>query len=63
MLVKGIQRLKMAFPQPNNPSLEDTLASFDNIPLFMKSLPEEAFDDTAISALQSLVHEGTPDGE
>ena len=54
----------MAFPQPqqNDTSVEETLASFESIPLFMKSLPEDAFNDTAISALQSLVHEGTPDG-
>lgn len=38
------------------------LADFDNVPLFMKSLPEEDSDNVALSALQSLVHEGTPDG-
>ena len=56
--------LAMAFPQPqqSDTSVEETLASFESIPLFMKSLPEDAFNDTAISALQSLVHEGTPDG-
>jgi hypothetical protein len=28
----------------------------------MKYLPEDASDDPVISALQSLAHEGTPDG-
>ncbi|OBZ76696.1 Hsp70/Hsp90 co-chaperone CNS1 [Grifola frondosa] len=47
------------FPQPA--SIDDQLASLDKIPLFMKSLPSEGADDTAISALQSLAYEGTPD--
>ena len=47
-------------PQPA--SIEDALASFDSVPLFMKSLPQEDTDDTVLSALQSLVHDGTPDG-
>lgn len=50
------------FPQPPSVSAEDELASFDNVPLFMKSLPEDAEDNPAIEALQSLAHEGTPDG-
>ena len=40
----------------------ETLASFDLVPLFMKSLPEETGEDSALAALQSLVHDGTPDG-
>ena len=45
------------------PSREaETLASFDSVPLFMKSLPEDSSQDTALAALQSLVHEGTPNG-
>lgn len=47
-------------PQPA--SVEDTLAAFDSVPLFMKSLPQGDTDDTVLSALQSLAHEGTPDG-
>ena len=41
---------------------EEVLAAFDSIPLFMKSLPEEDNRDPALSALQSLIYEGTPDG-
>lgn len=47
---------------PEVPSFEEKLKEFDSIPLFMRSLPEEGVDDVAISALQSLVYEGTPDG-
>lgn len=49
-------------PQPPSISVEDKLASFDNVPLFMKSLPDDAAENSVIEALQSLVHEGTPDG-
>ena len=48
------------FPQPA--SLEGKLQEFDSVPLFMRSLPEDDTDDIAVSALQSLAHEGTPDG-
>jgi small subunit ribosomal protein S7e len=49
-------------PQPlPKPTLEEKLAAFDSIPLFMKSLPDDP-DDPMIAALQSLAHEGTPDG-
>ena len=50
----------VSLPQPA--SIDEKLAAFDNIPLFMKSLPEDGTDDVAISALQSLAYEGTPDG-
>ena len=52
------------FPQPlqNEKSPEEKLAELESLPLFMKSLPEDASDDPVISALQSLAHEGTPDG-
>jgi hypothetical protein len=43
-------------------NVEESLARFDDIPLFMKSLPEDDTDNAALSALQSLVCEGTPDG-
>lgn len=52
------------FPQPlwNGRTAEEKLAELESLPLFMKSLPEDASDDPVISALQSLVHDGTPDG-
>ena len=57
----------MALPQPppQQISYEQKMKEFDSVPLFMRSLPdsEALTDDTAISALQSLAHEGTPDGE
>jgi len=38
-------------------------AEFDSVPLFMRSLPSEDQDqDVSMQALQSLVHDGTPDG-
>ncbi len=50
-------------PQTTQAGDVDTLlAGLDNIPLFMKSLPEDESENAALSALQSLVHEGTPDG-
>jgi len=53
----------VAGPQPApRPADEEVLAGFDNIPLFMKSLPDDATEDHSISALQSLLYEGTPDG-
>ncbi|KAF8529157.1 hypothetical protein BU17DRAFT_37747 [Hysterangium stoloniferum] len=48
----------MAFPQPI--PTDEKLREFDSVPLFMRSLPEDATDDVAISALQSLAYEGTP---
>lgn len=53
----------MAGPKPR--SYEDALKAFDSVPLFMRELPEGKIDessDVALSALQSLVHEGPPDG-
>ncbi|RXW25786.1 hypothetical protein EST38_g77 [Candolleomyces aberdarensis] len=37
------------------------LKAFDDIPLFMKSLPDDESENPAIAALQDLVYEGTPD--
>ncbi|KAI0677475.1 40S ribosomal protein S7 [Trametes maxima] len=48
-------------PLPAPPPLAEKMAAFDSVPLFMKSLPEDATEDAAISALQSLAYEGTPD--
>jgi len=42
------------------PTEEEALASFDSVPLFMKSLPDDEEDPT-LAALQSLIYEGTPD--
>ena len=52
-------------PQPlTSDDLQAKLDSFDSIPLFMKSLPDEdVADNNTLAALQSLAHEGTPDGE
>ncbi|KAF9481982.1 40S ribosomal protein S7 [Pholiota conissans] len=51
----------MVGPAPKErPSEEEVLAAFDSVPLFMKSLPEDDSDPT-LSALQSLIYEGTPD--
>ncbi|KAJ3569356.1 hypothetical protein NP233_g5103 [Leucocoprinus birnbaumii] len=47
-------------PAPERDSA-DFLAGFDDVPLFMKSLPDEDTENTALSALQSLAYEGTPD--
>jgi hypothetical protein len=44
------------------PTEDEALAAFESIPLFMKSLPEDDIENPAISALQSLIYEGTPDG-
>ena len=52
----------MTFPQPDETSIEEKLAEWDSVPLFMKSLPEDAMDQPTMSALQSLIYEGTPDG-
>ncbi|KAI0288271.1 hypothetical protein BC826DRAFT_1039620 [Russula brevipes] len=46
-------------PQP--PSFDEHLASSKSFPLFMSSLPDEPTDNSALSAPESLVHEGTPD--
>jgi len=48
-------------PKPSKTE-EEVLAAFDSIPLFMKSLPAEDNQDPTLSALQSLIYEGTPDG-
>lgn len=48
-------------PQP--PSFKEQLASLESLPLFMSSLPDDPTDNAAISALQSLVYDGTPDGQ
>jgi len=48
-------------PQPASINFEETLASLDNLPLFMKSLPTEDSNDVALQALQSLAYDGTPD--
>lgn len=49
-------------PLPQPVPTEEKMAAFDSVPLFMKSLPEDALDDPTVAALQSLAHEGSPDG-
>ncbi|EMD40671.1 hypothetical protein CERSUDRAFT_130797 [Gelatoporia subvermispora B] len=46
-------------PQPRD--FDEHLASFNSVPLFMQSLPEDVTDNSVVSALQSLAYEGTPD--
>ena len=48
-------------PQP--PSFDKHLALLESHPLFMSSLPDDPTDNVALSALQSLAHDGTPDGK
>jgi hypothetical protein len=50
-------------PAPAPPSFEEAMASLESSPLFMKNLPTDISEDPALSALQALVHEGTPDGK
>ena len=47
-------------PIPKREDIDDLMKSFDTIPLFMQDMPED--DNVAMEALQSLVHDGTPDG-
>jgi hypothetical protein len=50
-------------PEPHPQADDLDLSSFDSIPLFMRSLPnDEGEENAALAALQSLAHEGTPDG-
>lgn len=49
-------------PAPKPYDEAEALAAFDTVPLFMKSLPEDTAEDSALGALQSLVYDGTPDG-
>ena len=49
-------------PQPAQVDFEETLASLESLPLFMKALPSEDLGDVALQALQGLAHDGTPDG-
>ena len=45
-----------------SPAEDEALAALESIPLFMKSLPEDDTQNSSLSALQSLIYEGTPDG-
>ena len=49
-------------PLPQPASIDETLASFDSVPLFMKSIPQDDTDNDALGALQSLAFDGSPDG-
>lgn len=55
-----------AQPTDKPRNLEETLASWDSVPLFMKDLPtssssDEPTSDLALEALQSLAFDGAPD--
>lgn len=52
-----------AQPTDKPRNLDETLKSWDSVPLFMKDLPADADSDTqtALDALQSLAFDGTPD--
>ena len=50
-------------PLPEKRNDDDTfLSGFDEVPLFMKTLPGDETENVALSALQDLAYEGTPDG-
>ena len=60
----SIMASSFAGPVPKPRQTEDeVLATFDSVPLFMKSLPEDDSQDSTLAALQSLIYEGTPDGK
>jgi hypothetical protein len=61
-LQKKVQKTLKMDTGPQPPSVNEQLASLESLPLFMNSLPEDAADNPALNALQSLVHDGTPDG-
>jgi hypothetical protein len=48
---------------PEPPPIDEKWAALGQLPLLMQSLPDDPSDNVALSALQSLIHEGTPDGE
>ncbi|PWZ03837.1 TPR-like protein [Testicularia cyperi] len=55
---------KFSYGHPGERNIDETLKSWDSVPLFMKDLPEDGGDsDTqaALEALQSLAFDGTPD--
>jgi small subunit ribosomal protein S7e len=50
-------------PQPApERSVDEVLAQFNDVPLFMKSLEGDESENPALAALQNLAYEGTPDG-
>jgi len=49
-------------PRPEKRNDDNTLIGFDEVPLFMKTLPSDKTENVALSALQDLAYEGTPDG-
>lgn len=51
-------------PVPKSrPTEDEVLAALESVPLFMKSLPDDDIqNDPTLSALQSLIYEGTSDG-
>lgn len=41
---------------------EEFLKDLSSTPLFMETLPQDSDDNKALSALQALVYDGTPEG-
>lgn len=63
LLVCDSMASSIAGPVPKpGPTEDEALAAFESIPLFMKSLSEDEIQNPTLSALQSLIYEGTPDG-
>lgn len=57
---------KFSYGNPGERNLENTLKSWESVPLFMKGMPTEGDGETdesqaAIEAIQSLAFDGTPD--
>ena len=61
-IVSGMVAVTPSPPLPQPASIDETLTSFDSVPLFMKSLPQDDADNDILGALQSLAFDGTPDG-
>jgi hypothetical protein len=49
-------------PLPPPVSVEGKLAELDNVPLFMRSLPDDVSSNETVEALQSLIYEDPPNG-
>ncbi|KAI0313606.1 40S ribosomal protein S7 [Amylostereum chailletii] len=48
-------------PLPQPPAVDDDLSYLQSHPLFMTSLPDDDSENATLTALQSLVYDGTPD--
>ncbi|CAL1701335.1 unnamed protein product [Somion occarium] len=59
-MAESVQAPLLPQPPPKRDDADEFLSTFDSVPLFMKSLPDDT-DNIAVEALQSLAFEGTPD--